>query len=264
MTNLPSISPVRLQEKNDLVQSKCHNIEQMKNIIQLEACFGINRVYLLDSCKNTCLWFINIYSIILICATSCLIWYSAIYSVSYNIYREASVVEYLILTTTSFIFQKNSLNKIFEKLNGFDVLFNINNIESISPKLFYLCNLILYVSFTFFEIIINIVNKPDDILIDLYYVFSYIPVILSDIERTFSSTLLVMIFKRVQILKSHIIKEFSVVQESKYTQNTKKDAALVKQAKLDIGSLHKAYEILHSCSETWSAVFGFTVSNFQV
>ncbi|XP_063827196.1 uncharacterized protein LOC135076705 [Ostrinia nubilalis] len=241
--------------KNDLdpVARGRKIILQLRHIIHFESSIGINRLYLLYH-RRLVLWLNHLFSVFFMSiAVYCVLRNRSELTATYMVIVNTTCVEYLCLVIISMLAKKSSFRNFFEDLAHFDSLLNLNgDLKITSPSgrgLAWIVASVLYSICEFFSLSTYMIQK-----IDYSFMLTYITLVAHDCEQILFCSVLRMILIRVRILKAHVLKTLVPKNSREAKKKLLEVEALSYRAQLDIGTLHRNYELLHKCAEQLNSI----------
>ncbi|XP_037296747.1 uncharacterized protein LOC119189979 [Manduca sexta] len=168
--------------------------------------------------------------------------------------------EYILLVINALLTKKKKMHNYFKNLSQFDQTLKVSSDnETLNAKkgsLIWIFIIFIYNAMEICMILFKIMNS-NEVTEYVNMIFYYIISLVHDMEQIFFFTLLRTIFTRLKLLRAHVRKTFRVNDAGTSDMKTDKIETLSNNAQLDIGSLHKVYELLHKCSEQLNSIMSF-------
>lgn len=252
-----TVSPeIPIPKRNNFFKNEYKTVDQIKKLILFEMCFGLNRQYLFS--ENKCVLFLSrAYSVMLIILSIICIVFIDLNSRLFNVLKDISGFEYILLSFSAVVLNKKKLKKFFVDLNFFDKILGVNeDISKLSVKYWtsiQLSNIILYHFINFIVIAHYKISSYS-------YSFIYLPFLIHDCEIIFYTNFLIFVLRRVNILKAHAAKIFvddvAVYNDSNNISNRNTFSG---NTNVNINSFYKAYNLLYKSSLNLNSIMGFPV-----
>lgn len=258
------VIPIGLQHpvRNNLVFRNTSALQSIKILIRIALIFAANRFYLLKPNK-VILYLSYIYSISLpILVLLTLLDVDEI-GLTYFVFKYTCCFEYIILVSITLLASKKKMWNLFRNLDKFDEMLNIsqdlNVIDSGYTCVYWLCGCILY-SLIEYSCCLFFLS----IFIDKAVYCLYIMMITHECEQILYFILLRNVYFRLRIIKAHVLKVFYVENRTYNRGKLYKVEALSNNARLDISSLHKVYDLLHKCANELNSIMSLPVSFWPI
>ncbi|CAK1579244.1 unnamed protein product [Parnassius mnemosyne] len=230
---------------------------RLKYLIDTEILFGVNRIYLLD-CSKAKFWTTQLYIPFLLAVIIYLLIFTSSYSATYNVVRNTSYVECVLLSISATYLQRKKLSDYFKNMSTFDENFHlINQLISPNPKKSFICVGVIIIS-VIVEFLALASFGTEDLIFSVYVI--YFCNLIHEIEMLFFCTLLHSILLRIRILKTYVANLFNVKEYT--TESSRKSYTTQESSKtvnFDINFLHKNYELLHKMSEELNSSMSFSM-----
>ena len=256
------VTPVTFQppQRNNFVPKKTgSSIQAIKYQICAALVFAINRFYLLKPNR-----FILLFSYVHTIFMPILVWYIMFnadeLSATYFVFKYTCCIEYLLLISITLFASKTKLINLFRDLDKFDAQLNIskdlNVIDSGFTSIYWLSGCFIYSLCEYIGCYFYL-----SFFIDRTVYCFYVMMLAHDCEQILFFVLLRTIYTRLRVIKAHVLKMFSEENRTNnYRRKLDKVEALSNNAKLDISSLHRVYDLLHKCSEQLNSIMTLPVS----
>ncbi|XP_075976502.1 uncharacterized protein LOC142976818 [Anticarsia gemmatalis] len=238
---------VRPAKQNVIKKSACA-LRCVTSQIYAVLLLGINRYYLLQ--KNRPLLILSyVYSLTVISLVVFNMYRSETISAAHFVFKYTLLIEYFFIFLMSFLSSKKKLITFFRDLNKFDETLNLSKdlkvIDAGYVCFFWVSGCLIYsvVEYTLLYFFLYL------FLDDTTYSF-YVMMLTHDYEQILFFVLLRNIYLRLRVLKAHVSKMFSAEgRTGNYRGKLSKVEALSNNARLDITSLHRVYDLLHKCAD---------------
>lgn len=224
--------------------------------IWIQSFLGFDRMYLLTASKPV-RFLCRLNTLALVALTLYHV-YEESFEGPRQVYRDTICVEYILLIFTSMFLNTSKYENFFLNLQQFDDMLNISENLSIT------CPITGSITW----IILSIAYTTGEYTMLTFYVFGLgkqtspiisFTLLAHDIELIFFCSLLRCVLNRVFIMKSHVRKAFSQIDNRVADEIVSKLEKLSNKAQLDTTSMHRAYELLHKCADQLNSLMSFPV-----
>lgn len=262
ITKVLPINTPSTPQKNNFFAKGYGTIRQSRFFIIIQAALGINRLNLLNY-GGLVKWLGYIYSFLLVglAITTFVANINEDASGSHAVLKMTSCIEYCLLVFSSMLLLRKKLQSFYYNISKFDAMLNIDkNISITSP--IYSCIAWITISLCYFiaeGVLLNIYVPylKSNSFIPMWYLIS----LAHDTEQIFYVMLIRFVLMRLKVLKEHITKAFCPKHKESKRDESGKLENLANNTELDTSAMHRAYELLHKCSEELNASMSFPVTD---
>lgn len=251
------ISPIELDplKINNLFSKRNGIVDQLKSVLSVQIALGINRIYLMNCKKLSCLM-ANIYSLILIILAFIAMINNKSNGASNLVVLDTTCVQFILLALNAMLSKQKTFEHFFANMKKFDDILNINkDLSLISPVHRNIIWMLIGLIYNMTECVFLMMYVQG--YADYTFAFIYVTILTNDSEQVLFCSLIRMILMRVYIVKAHIAKAYD---DKKSNPKPNKMEALSNNTLLDIGTLHRVYELLHKCAEQLNSIMSFPVN----